>query len=280
MTDIIQLQERIAELEKKLADKEWASEKTNNAIKILYKELEIKNEELKKLDALKTQFVSNVSHEFRSPLAIIREALALISDGTLGDVEPKQRNMLDISIETVERLSRLVNDMLDIARIESGKVELKKESVDIVFLTDEIIKAYAVTMSKRGITVAKEYTIENGVIEADRDKISEVFINILHNAIKYTPDAGVIRVVIDGSDARVRVAITDSGPGIPEEYLDSIFDKFVRITSEKQEGTGLGLPIANDIVRLHKGSMAVASKPDQGATFSFTLPRHSIVSEP
>lgn len=274
MTDEIKrLQETIANLKKELDDKDWANRKTNEALKILYKEIEKKNIELSRMDELKSQFVSNVSHEFKNPLAITKEAVLLLSDGTLGPLSAEQKKILDTAARTIARLQRLVMDLLDISKIESGKVKLNKTEFNISDLIDEVSQTYEREIAKKQMTFAVDIDPDMGLITADRDRMSQVVINLLNNAIKYTPEGGSIRITLKGSPNEVRFEIADSGPGIPDEYRQKIFDKFERITTEKQEGTGLGLPIAKDIVAIHGGKLWVESSKGKGSTFIFTLPR-------
>ena len=267
------LKSEIAKLKKKIKDSEWASKKTNESIKILYKELEEKNKKLKEIDRIKSQFVSNVAHEFKTPLAIVRECIDLVLGGHAGDVNPKQKEMLERGAKTLNRLIRLVMDLLDLARIESGKTTLKREAIDPAALAEEIFTSYEGEIAKKEITFERKISPDTGIIQADKDKISEVIINLLSNAIKYTPKGGHVTAGLGGDEKKIRFEISDNGPGIPRNYLKTIFDKFERITAEKEEGTGLGLPIARDIIALHKGRLWVESEPGKGSTFIFTLPR-------
>ncbi|MBF0494281.1 MAG: HAMP domain-containing histidine kinase [Candidatus Omnitrophica bacterium] len=251
----------------------WALEKTNEAIKALYKEIEKKNEQLKKLDQLKSQFVANVSHEFKNPLTIIGEYLSIVLDGVAGEVNPKQKEILGSCRKTVDRLNRLVMDLLDLSKIEAGKMELKREGIDIVQLIEEVSADCATQISKKELLFRKDISYNVGFIWGDRDKLTIVVVNLLDNAIKYIQEKGVIVLRASGTENEVRVEISDNGPGIPPEYREKIFDKFERINTEKQEGTGLGLPITKDIIGLHKGKIWVESELGKGSTFIFLLPR-------
>jgi len=270
---ILSLRKEIKRLKKDLQDKDWASQKTNEGIKILYKELEQKNKELKKLDQLKSQFVANVSHEFKSPLAIIRECISLLLEGVDGVVNNNQRDSLERAVKTVDRLLRLVNDLLDIAKIESGKMKMKREEVDVANLLQDIIGEEEADMAKKSISFKKDISLTAGQIWADRDKISEIMINLLGNAIKYTSPGGKIEIKLIGAARSIRFEISNTGPGIPKNERKKIFDKFERITAEKQQGTGLGLAITRDLVTLHKGKIWVESEIGKGSTFIFTMPR-------
>jgi len=234
---------------------------------------EIKKAEklLRELDQRKTAFVANVSHELKNPLSVIRESMTLILDKVAGDVSEQQKEILVMGKRSTDRLIRLVSDLLDLAHIEAGKMVLKRERVDICALVDEVLKTYEREISKKQLVLQRKIQPDAGFLLGDRDKLTEVIINLLNNAIKYTP-RGSITVGVTGSPKEIRFEIADTGPGIPEEYFEKIFDKFERIMTEKQEGTGLGLPIAKDIIELHQGKLWVESEPGKGSTFIFTLP--------
>ena len=238
----------------------------------LLKQVSDQNEELKKLDARKSAFVANVSHELKNPLSVIRESMALILDKLAGEVSERQKEILVLGKRSTDRLIRLVTDLLDLSHIEAGKMKLKEEKVDLSALVKDVLKTYEREISKKQLALQKEIGPNVGLLTGDRDKLTEVIINLLNNAIKYTPK-GSITIKLTGSEQEVRFEIADTGPGIPPKYREKIFDKFERIMTEKQEGTGLGLPIAKDIIELHQGKLWVESEPGKGSTFIFTLPR-------
>lgn len=229
---------------------------------------------LKRADEEKSAFVANVSHELRSPMAIIRESLEIIMDGSMGAVSARQKEFLECGQRNVNRLLRLVNDLLELSRIEAGKLQIKKEEVDIKELADEAVKTYEMEISKKQLLFKKEIEENMGSVWADKDKLTEVIINLLNNAIKYTPEKGSITMGLKGTDEEVRFEISDTGPGISEDSYEKVFNKFERITTEKREGTGLGLPIAKDIVELHNGKIWVESEVGRGSKFTFVLPRN------
>jgi len=244
-------------------------------------ELEKANVKLGEMDKRKSAFVSNVSHEFRSPLAKLKESIALFLDGSLGTIESEQKEMLNLVKNNLERLIRMVRDLLDISKIEAGKMDLIMETFDVAGLVNEILKTYEKEISNKEITLEKYIPEDIGSLCGDRDKLTEVMLNLLDNAIKYTPKGGIVSVKLVGSDSEIYFEIFDNGREIPREAFHKIFDKFERITAERQEGTGLGLPIAKDIVELHKGKIWVESPVSedlpvgqQGSKFVFTLPRN------
>jgi signal transduction histidine kinase len=226
----------------------------------------------KELNKLKSVFVANVSHELKNPLAIIKEALSLILDGVGGGVSPEQQSIAETGKRNIERLVRLVTDLLDLSKIEAGKMVLKREKIEMASLVTEILKNYEMTISKKGLALKRDIQQDVGSVWADKDKLTQVIINLLSNAVKYTP-SGSITVVLTGTEQEVRFEITDTGSGIPQKYLEKIFDKFERINAEKSEGTGLGLSITKDILELHKGKIWVESTVGEGSKFIFYLPR-------
>ena len=236
-------------------------------------ELEAANRRLKELDNLKSSFVSNVAHEFRTPLTIIKGNVDMVVKGRLGNVSPEQKDMLDGAINIANRLSRLVNDLLDISKIESGKLQLKKEPVNINEIVEQNIKIFDKILKDKKQILKKELAKKSLVVNADLDKTTQVFVNLLSNAIKYSPESGTIIVRSLDLEKEIMVEVSDTGEGICLEDIDKIFDKFTRVTAEKKEGTGLGLPIAKDIVELHKGRMWVKSEVGKGSQFYFTLPK-------
>jgi signal transduction histidine kinase len=247
-------------------------EKLQKEIEIRKEELESINARLKELDRMKSDFVANVVHELRTPLAIIKGNLENIDKGFAGEVQPKQKEMLGDVFRVVNRLSRLVNDLLDISKIESGKMELNKESLDIIALAEEIVKTFETLAGSKKISLVKEFPDKAVTVNADRDKLTQVFINLMANAVKFT-DKGSVTVKIVDMQGEVEVEIQDTGPGIPRNQADKVFDKFVRVAAEKKEGTGLGLPIAKDIIVLHKGRIRVESEIGKGSKFIFILPK-------
>jgi len=235
-------------------------------------ELEKTNAKLMELDRMKSDFVANVVHELRTPLTIVKGNLDNIDKGFAGEVKPMQKEILADVFRVINRLTRLVNDLLDLSKIESGKMELNKESLDIVALAGEIVKTFEALAGAKNIGLVKEFPGNALNVNADKDKLTQVFINLMGNAVKFT-DKGSVTVRIIDMQGEVEVEIQDTGPGIPQDQADKIFDKFVRVVAEKKEGTGLGLPIAKDIVVLHKGRIRIESELGKGSRFIFIIPK-------
>lgn len=233
--------------------------------KRLLSELKQANEKLTEMDKRKSSFVANVSHEFKNPLAVIKESLSVLVDGVVGEISSEQREILLGAKSNIERLIRLVIDSLDVSKIESGKMQMRRENFDIGLLTSEVLSTYELELKKKKMLLSKNISANIGMVWADRDRVSEVIINLLTNAIKYTPEGGTIGVDLQGTDKEIRFEISDTGPGIAKEYFEKIFDKFERITTYRQEGTGLGLAIARDIVQVHKGKIWIESELGKGS---------------
>lgn len=247
-------------------------ERLQKEIALRKEELERINAQLMELDRMKSDFVANVVHELRTPLTIIKGNLDNIDAGFAGDVQPKQKEILGDVFRVINRLSRLINDLLDLSKIESGKMELNKESLDIVTLAGEVVKTFETLAANKHIGLVKEFPDKALHVNADRDKLTQVFVNLMGNAIKFTDKGNVVVKIID-LEGEVQVEIQDTGPGIPGDQADKIFDKFVRVVAEKKEGTGLGLPIAKDIIVLHKGRIRVEGENGKGSRFIFIIPK-------
>ena len=273
--DLESLQRENEILIKRLEEAGWAKEKTNESIMLLYQELEEKNEKLRKLDELKSQFVANVSHEIKNPLSVINESLSMLLEGVLGEINQEQKEFLDVGKRNIDRLLRLVMDLLDLSKIESGKMDIKKKKIDIACLVEEVVGTFKVEIDRKQIKFRQDIPDDLGYVVGDSDKLMQVIINLFSNAMKYTPENGDVCLQLSGDEDEFRFDISDSGAGVPEEYKEKIFDKFERIIAEKEKGTGLGLPIAKDIVSLHGGKLWVQSRKPKGSTFSFILPKNN-----
>lgn len=247
-------------------------ERLQKEIALKKDELEKTNLQLRQLDAMKSDFVANVAHELRTPLAIIKGNLDNIEKGFAGAVQPQQKEILGDIFRVLNRLTRLINDLLDLSKIESGKMTLNKENLDIVDLAGEVIKAFEKLASDKNIAIIKEFPKAIVSINADKDKLTQVFVNLIGNALKFSEKGNVTIRIIELQD-EVQVEIQDTGPGIDNNEINKIFDKFVRVLAEKKEGTGLGLPIAKDIIGLHNGRIRVETELGKGSKFIFVIPK-------
>jgi nitrogen-specific signal transduction histidine kinase/ActR/RegA family two-component response regulator len=230
---------------------------------------------LRRLDRLRSQFVSTASHEMRTPLAIIREFLSLVRDGTSGPVTAPQAECLDSALRNCDRLAALVDDILDLERIESGGMTFRRERMDLVSLLRQCHEDFLPRFRSRNQSLLLSIPASLPEVLADRPKIQQVLVNLIGNALKFTPERGTVVVGAGREGATVRVHIKDTGIGIDPKHLSVIFDAFTQVGRDDgpgPKGTGLGLAISRHIVERHGGSIAVESAPGQGSRFSFTLP--------
>jgi signal transduction histidine kinase len=239
-------------------------------------ELAVANERLKELDHLKSDFVSHVSHELRTPLTAIKGAVDLILREVAGPLTEKQVHYLTRVRSNTQHLAGLINDLLDLSKIESGKSEVKSSRVSLAGLVHEVVETLRPVAAEKEITLEATMSAPSILVWADRDKINQVLMNLVDNAIKFTPAQGRVAVSAtrDGSES-VQVSVSDTGPGIPPDEKEKIFDKFHQIAQAgdaKPKGTGLGLAICKALVDLHGGTIWVEPKQSGGSTFYFNLP--------
>lgn len=229
------------------------------------------NEQLERLNKAKSDFVSIVSHELRSPLTGIQGFSELMRD-EVTDIDEMREYSADINREA-ERLNRMINDVLDLDRIESGWVTLYRTTVDLGDLAAEIVGRTAPRTPGHCLRVVLDP--RTPLVAGDRDRLTQVLVNLLDNAIKYSPDGGEISVGVGVEGDAVHLWVRDGGIGIPVEALESVFERYTRVESDRHRpihGTGLGLPIVRQIVELHGGRVWVESEPGAGSTFHVTLP--------
>jgi PAS domain S-box-containing protein len=230
--------------------------------------------ERKRIDRMKSEFISTVSHELRTPLTSIQGSLALVTKANDINIPEKHNRLLHIAHKNCHRLVRLINDMLDLEKIESGKIEFKFEDLDLLSLVAQSIEdnqSYAREFSVDLALVCDEKSVP---VLADGDKILQVLTNLLSNAIKFSPKDGTVSVSISRIDGCFRVSVIDCGEGIPEEFRGHIFKRFSQAdqsTTRKTVGTGLGLSIAKSIVEKHGGAISFKTETDKGTTFYFDL---------
>ncbi|MDP2217320.1 MAG: PAS domain S-box protein [Methanolobus sp.] len=244
----------------------------------LYKanvELSAANEELKSLDRMKDEFLSNVSHEFKTPLTSIQGYSQLISDGTLGSVNDQQKKAVDTVMRNSERLRKLVDSLLYISRAQAGKLTYSFSMVPITSIIDNSIQDLALQAEKKDITFEKNLREDLPLIRGDRDKLVDVIVNLLDNAIKFTPTGGKVEVGAFVDNDKIHVYVRDSGIGIPADKIPNLFGRFYQVDSSikrRYGGTGLGLYICKMIVEDHKGKIWVESEEGKGSTFHVLLP--------
>jgi signal transduction histidine kinase len=240
------------------------------------RQLEAANERLEELDRLKSDFVSNVSHELRTPLTAIKGAVDLVLREVAGPLTEKQTHYLTRVRSNTQHLAGLINDLLDLSKIESGKTEMKSNRVSLAGLVHEVVETLRPVAAEKVIALEATISEPSILVWADRDKVNQVLMNLIGNAIKFTPAQGRITVSASRSGKEsVQVSVSDTGPGIAPDEKEKIFDKFYQIAQVgdvKPKGTGLGLAICRALVELHGGRIWVESEASGGSTFYFTLP--------
>ncbi|HHV59264.1 MAG TPA: cell wall metabolism sensor histidine kinase WalK [Clostridiaceae bacterium] len=230
--------------------------------------------DLKKLEQMRRDFVANVSHELKTPMTNISGYIAGILDETIPP--EKHKHYLSIVMEETYRLNRLVNDLLDLAKMESGEMRLNYQVFDINELIRRCVIKLENMLVKKDLEVEADFAQEETPVNADKDAIERVFINLLHNAVKFTPEGGKITIRTVLKKDRVIVSITDTGVGIEKEELSVIWDRFHKADKSRgkdKTGTGLGLAIVKNIINEHNQEVHVESELGKGSTFSFTLSR-------
>jgi len=230
---------------------------------------------LEEIDRLKSEFISTVSHELKSPLSTVREAVGLLSEGAAGKLSPEQDKLADMVKRNVDWLVRLINDLLDMSRLESGRVNLDKSELDLDGLIASVAARFQVEAARKRLELRVRPNCRGTTLLADRDRIEQVLVNLLANAFKFTPK-GFVEVASAVAGEFVEVRVTDSGVGIAREDLPLIFDKFEQVGRRPElarKGTGLGLAISRKLVELHGGTIRVESQPEKGSTFTVRLPR-------
>ena len=229
--------------------------------------------ERREVDRMKDEFVSVVSHELRTPLTSLRGALGLLQGGLLKEAEPRAQRMVHIAVESTDRLIRLINDILDVERIASGKLALHRQA----WAVRELVARAVEEMT--GLAAQAQVRLEvgdvRGSVDADADRIVQTLTNLLSNAVKFSPPEGTVRVTAVEQGKEVLVTVSDEGEGIPADHLEAVFGRFAQVDasdSREKEGTGLGLAICRGIIEQHGGRIWALSEPGSGATFCFTLP--------
>jgi signal transduction histidine kinase len=228
------------------------------------------------LDDAKTNLVGTVSHELKSPLTSLRMAAYLLLEQKLAGLTATQRELLETVRDEADRLLRILDNLLDLARLESGTSSLERAPVKIAALVEDIADEARGFIEPAGLTldVVLEPELAKAEINVDRSRVRHVFINLLTNAAKYSPPGGTIRLTAASAPLDfIRFAVSDDGPGIPAESLPRVFDRFYRAPGQTKAGAGLGLAIAREIVVAHGGSIACSSEAGRGTTFYFLLPR-------
>ncbi|XZO01251.1 MAG: ATP-binding protein [Microcoleus sp.] len=232
--------------------------------------------ESQEIDKMKNEFISIVSHELRTPLTSIRGSLGLLAAGVLKNQPETAQQMLEIAKNDTERLVRLVNDILDLERLDSSQVTLNKQWYDVADLIEESVKSVQALADESKINLS--ILSKSAQIWVERDRIVQMLVNLLSNAIKFSPALSTVTVSVEDWGDRVLCQVKDSGRGIPADKLENIFGRFQQVDasdSRQKGGTGLGLAICRSIVQQHGGRIWAESLVGEGSSFYFTLPAPS-----
>ena len=256
----------------------WLGEKADLVTVHDITERKSAEEKLIKLDQLKTDFVSTVSHELRTPLTIMGEYASIISDEIPGKLNPEQREYLSIIEGNIDRLSGIIEDLLDISRIEAEKMVLKREFVDLASIINDVVTQFKPKADGKQIELETVFPLSLPPLYIDGNRIRQVFTNLIENAIKFTQRNGKITAEAADKEKEFECRVTDTGIGIAPENLEKVFkrfEQFNRTDGSGAKGTGLGLAITEALIQLHGGRIWVESELNKGCKFIFTLPRYS-----
>ncbi len=289
------LKKRLERSERNRVLLEESNERHKAMLRTINMELKATNEKLKQVDEMKTNFLSMVSHELRTPLTsilgftqIIRKRFeqVILPNTDLSDKKSQKaawqiRQNLEVIIKESRRLSELINDVLDIAKIESGRVEWKEEDTDMKAIFERAIAATEALIHEKGLYLRREYKDDSFMLKGDPDRLIQVVTNLLSNAIKFTDSGGIICRISKEGDV-IRCEVEDTGCGIPEDMLEKVFEKFKQVgdtLTERPKGTGLGLPICREIIKHHRGRIWAESQLGKGSRFIFELPATTMVAK-
>jgi PAS domain S-box-containing protein len=232
--------------------------------------------EYKRLVSIRDEFVNTVSHELRTPMAIIHEGVAQVLEGIHGPVNEEQSRFLSTTERSIDRLGRIIDNLLDISRLESGKMEARKEPIDFAGLARETAAIFRPQIEKKGLEFIEHIPANPVRLSADRDELTEVLTNLLGNALKFT-DKGRIELTVIERSQEIECAIADTGRGIAADQLPKLFEKFTqfgRVAGAGEKGTGLGLAIAKSLIELHDGKIFVEAAENRGMNITFILPKN------
>lgn len=232
---------------------------------------------LREVDRLKNEFIGVASHELRTPVTSLLLSAQLLKDGAVGPLTKGQADVVQVQLEDLHRLEKLMRDLLDVTKLESGDRSHRMEKIPALELMNSAVELQRGQAENKKVQLRLLNDGDPGCVTADRQQIGRVLANLIANAIRHTPEGGTVTVRASSDADEVTFSVEDTGEGIPSEYLSRIFDRFVQVPGATQGGAGLGLSIAQNIVKAHGGRMAVESRLGHGSVFSFTLPRCSKV---
>jgi signal transduction histidine kinase len=241
----------------------------------LFREIEDKSREIEAANRHKSEFLANMSHELRTPLTAIIGFSEVLSDKIFGELNDKQDEYMGDIVSSGRHLLSLINDILDLSKVEAGRMELDVTRFDLPLAIDNALILIRERATRHGIKLEHYVDERLGEIEGDERKFKQILLNLLSNAVKFTPEGGSIAVSAALAEAAVEVAVSDTGIGIAPENHQAIFEEFRQVgtdAAKKREGTGLGLTLTKKFVELHGGTIRVESAVGRGSTFTFTLP--------
>ncbi|MDD5069498.1 MAG: ATP-binding protein [Candidatus Omnitrophica bacterium] len=234
--------------------------------------------ERKRIDQFREEFAGVVSHELRTPLIPIKEGVKWVLDGSLGKITEQQREFLTIALQEIERLTRIINNLLDVFKLEAGKIQIKREFIDLVSVCEGVVSTFQHKAKSKNIELKTVYSRKSIKTYADKDRITQAIANLVGNSVKFTKKGSVTLTVNDRKE-NIEFNIEDTGSGIAKKDMSKLFQKFQqfeKMSGPDESGTGLGLAISKDIIGLHKGKIKVKSEVGKGTIFTFTLPKYSV----
>jgi signal transduction histidine kinase len=264
-----------SEANEKLKKEITERKRMEREIQSMNEQLEAQNKELEKASRAKSDFLARMSHELRTPLNVVMGFAELMLDGVPGKINDEQRQCLDDILTSGQHLLGLINEVLDLTKVEAGKVELRREDIALAEVVESVTSAMTAVLSQRKQSL--DVSLDDGLplVQADEARLRQVFFNLLSNASKFTPDGGRLRIEASANDGWCQVSVSDNGIGIKEEDLRQIFEPFYQadnLETRERRGTGLGLTLVKEIVEMHGGQISVESKYGKGSSFIFTLP--------
>ncbi|OGP54944.1 MAG: hypothetical protein A2162_08275 [Deltaproteobacteria bacterium RBG_13_52_11b] len=262
---VVRLQKVLEERHRFVKLRDWAAQ------------LERVNQELKKLDEMKSEFISLASHELRTPLTSIRSAIQLMLSGKTGKINQTQKKFLSISEVNVNRLTKIVNNLLDLSQIKSGRIEMRCEDMDLAELIDFIVACFRPQAAGKAVDLRSDIQKGFRTVYADREMVEKIFTNLIGNAIKFTPEHGevIVSVRVSEEENKALISVRDTGVGIQKEHLEGLFKRFHQVEDSSRQcmdGPGLGLALTKGLVEAQEGEIWVESELGKGSIFTFTLP--------
>ncbi len=264
-----------SEANEKLQNEINERKRMEQEIQNMNEQLEAQNKELEKASRAKSDFLARMSHELRTPLNVIMGFAELMLDQVPGEINEEQRQCLDDMLTSSRDLLALINEVLDLAKVEAGKVELRLRNIALAEVVDSVTSAMMAVLSQRKQSLDVDLDEGLPLVRADEARLRQVFFNLLSNASKFTPDGGKLRIGASRKDGWCQVSVSDNGIGIKEEDLKQIFEPFYQADTSmtrERKGTGLGLSLVKEIVEMHSGQIWVESEFGKGSRFIFTLP--------